>query len=541
MDSWSFVSIFEQLAAEVPDRLAVACGDERISYAELDRRANAVAWFLHDQGIGADDKVGIDLVNSSAYMEVFFGAQKIGAVPFNVNYRYQAEELKYLLDNADARAVFVHPDFAEPIEGAVELLGGAAPVLVGVPHGEAPLPDSLAAHSLSAIRTDVRASEPPPRRAPTGDDLIFIYTGGTTGMPKAVMWRSDDLYQVLWMHARPGKPLKDPLPAVQAGKRAATVLPASPLMHGMALFMALGALCGGGTVVLNESLRFDPAAAYDAIEEHQVQLLQIIGDAFARPLVTVLRDQPDRWDLSSLAAISSSGMLWSPETKAAMLELLPHLILLDGLGATESPMTRSVTTAATPAKSGKATFHMGERIRVINDDDRDVQPGSGEMGMIAVSGPIPLGYYKDENKTANTFRTIDGVRYSIPGDFATVSAEGELVLAGRGSVCINTGGEKVFPEEVEVVLRDHPAIYDVVVVGVPHDRWGEMVTAMIQLDPAVGAPAGGDADFAAHARGHLAGYKVPKAWITVESLDRSPSGKADYKALRSRAIDTLPS
>jgi fatty-acyl-CoA synthase len=539
MDSWSFVNIFEALAQEVPDRLAIACGVDRISYAELDRRANAVAWHLHDLGIGADDKIGIDLVNSSAYMEVFFGAQKLGAVPFNVNYRYQAEELKYLLDNADARAVFVHPEFAEPLTGAVELLGADAPSVVGVPHGDEPLPDSLASVSLSDIRRDGRAGSPPPRRQPSGDDLIFIYTGGTTGMPKAVMWRSDDLYRVLWMHARPGKPLVDPLPAVQAGKRAATVLPASPLMHGMALFMALGALCGGGTVVLNESLRFDPTVAYDSIDEHQVQLLQIIGDAFARPLVTVLRDNPGRWNLSSLAAISSSGMLWSPETKTAMLELLPHLVLLDGLGATESPMTRSITTAATPATAGKATFHMGERIRVINDRDQDVEPGSGEMGMIAVSGPIPLGYYKDETKTATTFRTIDGVRYSIPGDFATVSVDGELVLAGRGSVCINTGGEKVFPEEVEVVLRDHPAIYDVVVVGVPHDRWGEMVTAMVQLDPEVTTPADLDADLASHARVHLAGYKVPKAWLTVESLERSPSGKADYKALRSQAIDAL--
>jgi fatty-acyl-CoA synthase len=334
--------------------------------------------------------------------------------------------------------------------------------------------------------------------------------------------------------ARPGTEPPDPADAVRQGKQAATALPACPLMHGTGLFIALSTLAGGGTVVLLDDARLDPVAVWSAVERERVRVLTIVGDAFARPLLAALDEHPSRWDLTSLSAITSSGVTWSPETKRRMLEHLPTVTLIDSLGASEGLMTRTETRGGDEIKP--ARFKLSDRIAVVTDDGELAQPGDGRIGLLGVGGAIPLGYYKDDEKTAATFRTVHGRRYSIPGDYATVELDGTITLLGRGSACINTGGEKVYPEEVELVLRSHDAVFDCVVVGVADERWGEMVVALVEASPGRVADQGELDD---HCRSELAGYKRPKRFVFVDSLERSPAGKADYQRLRAVAAERV--
>jgi fatty-acyl-CoA synthase len=529
---YSFAAAWQAVATIAPDRVAIACGDRRVTFAELDTRAQHLARFLRDAGIGEGDKVAIECVNGPEYVEAFFAAQKLGAVPVNVNYRYVGTELAYLLENSDAVALVYHDEFAPTVDEALSLLDAnrRPRVLVPVPHaGDGHIGADTAAVAYDDALQRGAAGEPVTRE-PDGDDLIFLYTGGTTGYPKAVMWRSDDLYVSLWQLARPATLPPDAADAVRAGKQAATALPASPLMHGTGLFIALSTLAGGGTVVLLDDARLDPDAVWAAVERERVNVLTIVGDAFARPLLAALDARPRHYDLSSLRAITSSGVTWSPETKRAMLGHLPSVTLIDSLGASEGLMTRTETRGGDDIRP--ARFSLSERIAVITDDGDFAQPGDGRVGMLGVGGAIPLGYYKDEEKTAATFRTVGGRRFSVPGDYATVELDGTITLLGRGSACINTGGEKVYPEEVELVLRAHPDVFDCVVVGVADDRWGEMVVALVQPQPGRDpAPE----ELADHCRRELAGYKRPKRFVLVDSLERSPSGKADYRVLRDLA------
>jgi len=525
--SWSFARAWHTVAELRPERIAVVCGDRRLSFADFDQQAARLACVLRDAGVGPDDKVAIMCVNSPEYLVAFFAAQKLGAVPVNVNYRYVGAELAYLLDNSDTVALVFHDDFAPTVADALATLPAdrRPPLLLQVAHsGSGDLLDGAADYARAIAAAPSGA---PTEREPSGDDLVFVYTGGTTGSPKAVMWRSDDLYVSLWQMARPGTQPPDVEASMRADKRAATCLPACPLMHGTGLFIALSTLGGGGTVVLLDTPRLDADAVWDAVEREQVQACTIVGDAFARPLLAALDAAPDRWDLSGLRAITSSGVTWSPETKRALLAHLPHVLLIDSLGASEGIMTRTETRDGDDI--APARFKASERVVVVTDDGDLVQPGDDVIGMLGVGGAIPLGYYKDPEKTATTFRTVEGRRYSIPGDYATIDADGTIRLLGRGSACINTGGEKVYPEEVELALRSHPDVFDCVVVGVPDDRWGEMVVALVH--PQSGRTIDAHA-LTAHCRVSLAAYKVPKQVIVVESLERSPAGKADYKQLR---------
>src|SRR3954470_19269856 len=503
MSDWSFARVWDAIAEVAPEREAVVCGATRRTFGDLADRARRLAGHLASLGVGPGDKVAIDLVNRPEYLEGFWAALELGAVPVNVNYRYGATEIEYLLDDADAKVVVTEPAFVADVTTATTRLGRqrgkhSRPEIVDV---GADYETLLASSSPSGSWRD---------RAPSGDDLIFLYTGGTTGMPKGVMWRNDDLYAALWGMGRPGTEPPDPLVAVRAGKRAATTLPACPLMHGTGLFVTLSALSGGGTVVLIDGVGLDPVRIWDEVDAREVAVLTIVGDAFARPLLDALDAEPDRWSLASLRAITSSGVTWSPEVKRGLLDHLPDVTLLDSLGASEGLMSRSAARAA-DAEIPPARFAVNDRVRVLTDDGREVTPGSDEIGMVGVGGRIPLGYYKDPEKTATTFRTVNGVRYSIPGDYASVDADGTIRLLGRGSATVNTGGEKVYPEEVELVLREHPAIDDCVVVGVPDERFGEMVVAMVVTRTTVD-----EAEVRAHCKDRgLSGYKIPRRVVTL--------------------------
>ena len=542
----SFAQAWSTVAALAPERPAIVCGQRHLTFGDFAARAGALARSLHDDGLRAGDKVAIELVNSPEYLEAFFAAQLLGCVPVNVNYRYVDNELAYLLDNSDAAAIVYHDEFAETVAAAIEARAIERPLArYQVAHdGKGVLAREVRDYDDAVTSASIEAASgwlPP--HVPGGDDLVFIYTGGTTGAPKAVMWRSGDLALALWQMARPGTQPPSARTTIERGRAAATVLPACPLMHGTGLFIALSTLSGGGTVVLIDAPRLDPVAVWDAIAREGVRVLTIVGDAFARPLLDALDSERDRWDLSGLSAITSSGVTWSPETKRALLAHLPGITLIDSLGASEGLMTRN--EARTSEDVRPAGFAASDRLVVVADDGTLCEPGDGRIGLLGVGGPIPIGYYKDPEKTAATFRSVGGRHYSIPGDYARIEPDGIVTLLGRGSACINTGGEKVYPEEVELVLRSHPSVSDCVVVGVVDERWGEMVVALIEASSptrANGSVEGqgfDDAAVAAHCRDRLAAYKCPKRFVVLESLGRSPAGKADYAYLRRLATEAV--
>jgi fatty-acyl-CoA synthase len=520
MPGWNFATVWTRLAGAVPDREALICGDQVLTWAAFEDRAARLASWLYAHGARPGGTVAIDMTNRPEYLETFFAALKLGCAPVNVNYRYLVDETRHVLDDSRAVVVVHAPEVADVVR---EAAGPAADAPARLETG-GPYEAALAA----AAPTGEWAA-----REPDGDDLVVLYTGGTTGLPKGVMWRNDDLYLSLWELARPGTAPPDPVEAVRTGKRAGTVLPASPLMHGTALWAAMSTLAGGGTVVLIDRAGLDAELVWDEVERNRVQLLSIVGDVFARPLLAALEAEPHRWDLSRLRAVMSSGVTWSPETKAGLLRHLPRVTMVDSLGASEGLMSRSASSSGDAIKP--ARFAVNDRVKVLGElTGRPVVAGSDEIGLIAVTGHIPIGYLNDPVKTAQTFREYGGVRYSIPGDYGSVDADGTIRLLGRGSACINTGGEKVYPEEVELVLREHGGVADCVVVGVPDERFGERVVALVQPDPGTDLD---EADLETWCRARLAGYKKPRRFVMLESLQRSAAGKADYRYLRGVAVE----
>jgi len=363
----------------------------------------------------------------------------------------------------------------------------------------------------------------------------MLYTGGTTGMPKGVMWRQDDLVMLLAAQLGGTFPDEPDYDAVRALRTAPgpVALPACPLMHGTGALISMVTLSQAGCVVLLSERNYDPVELLDTIERDRANVVVIVGDAFAKPMLRALDAEPGRWDLSSVLGMTSSGVMWSEETKQGLLRHHGAMMLMDGFSSSEAlGMGVSISGGGSTAETAK--FQLGPNARVITEDGRFVEPGSEEIGMVGVGGRVPLGYYKDEEKSARTFKVIDGVRYSIPGDFATVEADGSIRLLGRGSVCINTGGEKVFPEEVEEALKTHPAVRDAVVVGVPDEKWGEAITALVE--PAPGHPPD-EAELITHVKGRIAAFKAPKRVLLVDSVGRAPNGKVDYKRCRAEAIE----
>jgi len=371
----------------------------------------------------------------------------------------------------------------------------------------------------------------------TGDDLDFLYTGGTTGMPKGVMWRQDDL--AVKLTATAASPLTDHGTLADLRARltqpGARFLPACPQMHGTGNFPGLGTLCGGGSIVTLTGRNFDAIELLDTIEREEVTSLAIVGDAFAKPILRALDAEPDRWNLSSLVGIVSSGVMWSQETKTRLLEHHPGMVLMDAFSSSEAlGMGSSVSAAGATAETAK--FELSPDTIVIDDLNRPLAPGSGEIGRLAVGGRQPVGYYKDPEKSARTFFEVDGKRYSCPGDFATIDADGRITLLGRGSQCINTGGEKVFPEEVEEAMKTHPDVLDAVAVGIPDEKFGEAVTGMVEARPGHTIDA---AAVIAHVKTKLAAFKAPKHIVVVDTIGRAANGKVDYKRLRSEAAESL--
>jgi len=535
MPGWNFADVWEAVAERLPDAPALIDHRGTRTWAEVDRRADGVARTLLDLGVERQDKVAQYLYNSPEYIESMFGIYKAGLAPVNTNYRYADDELLYLWDNADAVAVVFHGAFADRIES----LRGKLPGIKGwrwADNGSGPCPEWAVSYDAAAARGDEGRAEPPWGR--DGDDLYLLYTGGTTGMPKGVMWRQDDLFALLnrsnmiLRYPEDGDP--DDVRAMLE-KPGLVGLPAAPLMHGTGAMVSFSVLSAGGCVVTLRGRTFEAVELLDAVHDHRVNVIALVGDAFAKPILQALEAEPDRWDVSSLLAIISSGVMWSEETKQALLRHHAGMLLVDMFSSSEALGLGSSISSGSGTTS-TARFSLGEHAKVIDDDGREVQPGSGEVGRVAVKGRTPVGYYKDPEKSARTFLVIDGERYSVPGDYATVEEDGTLRLLGRGSVCINTGGEKVYPEEVEEVLKTHPAVRDAVCVGVPDDRWGEAITALVE--PAVGEVVDED-DVIAHVKGRLAAFKAPKRVLVVESIGRAPNGKVDYKRLKAEAVERL--
>jgi fatty-acyl-CoA synthase len=527
--SWNYGDIIDGIEAVLPaEAPALIHGDRSITWSQFSRRSNNLARALIERGARRDDKVAIYMRNGSEYIEAVAACFKARLVPVNVNFRYLDDELWYILDNSDSSVLIFGEEFAHRVEGLRERLPALRHFIqVGRGSGNS-APDFADAYD-DVVATGGGA---PLGIERSGDDLLFVYTGGTTGMPKAVMWRAEDLWGALGSGAklpanrgRAPDSLEEHVENVRKYGARMRQIPACPLMHGTGLLGTINTFSGGGCVVTLTGERFDAEELWDAVERHAADSMVIVGDAFAKPMLNALESNSGRWDLRSLRVIISSGVIWSREVKQMLLEHHPDMSLVDTFGSSEAVgFGTSITTAAGETRT--ARFQIGEKCKVFTEDHREVQPGSGERGFIARCGPIPLGYYKDPVKSAETFPSIAGVRYSIPGDWCTVEEDGTLTLLGRGSACINTAGEKVFPEEVEESLKKHPDVDDALVVGLSDPRWGQAVTGLVQLRP------GGRPDEEAlrrHVRGELAGYKTPKRILAVEKMFRGPNGKADYR------------
>ncbi|MCT9928921.1 acyl-CoA synthetase [Planotetraspora sp. A-T 1434] len=521
---FNHADLYEGLADAIGDRVAVICGDDRLTYAELDALANRLAHHLAAQGVRPGQHVGIQLYNGVEYVTALLAALKIRAVPVNVNYRYVEAELLYLYRDSDIVALLFDVEFDSRVAAAAPqapalrhliAVGGDTAVPGAVPYGEA-----------LAAQPSTRGF---PRRS--GDDVYIIYTGGTTGMPKGVMWRVEDLF----MAFGGGNPYGDPLPTPEAVIEQAgnanpmIMMAAAPLMHGAAQMATFIAWWMGAAIAYVR--KFDAAAVLHAIEREKVVSVNITGDAMARPLAEELATRS--YDLSSLFALSSTGAILTGSVRDRLQELLPNTMILDNFGSTESGYTASGVSGSSPESGLKYQPNANSAIAVLDETLKPVKPGSGDMGTVAKTGRIAFGYYNDPDKTGRTFVTdVDGTRWLLTGDLAMVEEDGTIRVFGRGSQCINTGGEKVFPEEVEAVLKGHPSVFDAVVTGIPDDRWGFRVAAVVQ--PYEGtSPTPAELD--AHCRERLSGYKVPRTYAFVEELVRSPAGKADYRWARETA------
>ena len=519
--AYNIADLFEHAVDYYPDRLAVACGDDELTYAQLEEQANRLAHHLAAHGVRAGDHVGMCTRNRAQAIVTMLAVYKLRAALINVNFRYTANEIRYVLENADVVALVHERMFADRV---AEALAGAPSVQKTVViEDESELPFTGTAYQ-EALKTSSPERDFEPR---SNDDRYLLYTGGTTGQPKGVIWRHEDVWRTLGggINFVTGEPLDSEYAQAESGKVTGglTRICLAPLIHGNAQWAALMALFAGDTVVL--LTQFDPVEVWRAVERRKANLIVLIGDAMARPMIEALK--AGSYDVSTLFAISSSAALFSPSVKNEYLEALPNVVITDAIGSSETGfMGIGMITKDSEQGVGGPRVSAGRDTIVIDDDDKPLPPGSPQTGRLARGGHIPLGYYKDPDKTARLFVEVDGRRYTVPGDFARHEADGTITLLGRGNTCVNTGGEKVFPEEVESALMSHPDVFDVLVIGVPDDRLGQRVAAVVE--PREGAAPTFD-ELAKHVRAELAGYKVPRSIWLVDRVRRLATGKADYR------------
>ncbi len=525
--TFNMADVWEMAADAVPEREALVVGERRRTYAQLEDRANRLANHLASQGIGAGDHVALYLENCPEYLEAMLAAWKLRAVTINVNHRYVADELRYLLDNSDSVAVLTQPSLLATVESVTGELPAVRFTRVTGDDYDAALAAASVARPVVAGRGD--------------DDHYIIYTGGTTGMPKGVVWRQVDAFYAcigggdpMRMHGPVDRP--EELPE-RITDQPVCYLPLAPMMHAAAQWTSLSWLFSGSKVVLMPG-SLDPDAVWRAVGAEKVNMVTVVGDAVARPLLdawdaAAARGEP--YDVSSLFSISNGGAPMAPATRERIFATLPNLMVTDGFGSSEAGTQGAMRVAAGDRPTGSSLVRFDQPTKptiVVDADGAEVVPGSGVAGQVLAGGRLPLGYHNDPDKTAATFVERDGERWLVTGDMATIGADGAIELLGRGSVTINTGGEKVFPEEVEGTLKAHPSVYDCLVVGVPDERWGSAVTAVVQAVPGETPVL---ADLATHCKSTLAGYKAPKRLLVVDTIVRSPSGKADYRWARETA------
>jgi fatty-acyl-CoA synthase len=533
--------LWESIADVIGDSPALTHGDVTRTWTQYDDRAARLARAMVDAGLGADSKVGLYLYNCNEYLEAHYAAFKFRGVPVNVNYRYLDEELWYLLDNSDAEALFFHSTLGDRVARVVDRLPKLKLVVE--------VSDSADHHVAKALAYEsvVSGHSPMKRITRSEDDTYMLFTGGTTGMPKGVMYKMGAMAQGFITGGLPLVGMAPPatvdeLPAVvRAGVESGAgvvSLPGCPLMHGTGIWIgAMMPHIGGAHVITMKSRSFDAVEMLETIEARKISMAVVVGDSFVKPIIRAIDDAAEQnrtYDLSSLKLMLSSGVMWTAEVKEQLLDRVEHLVLVDAMGSTEGSMGTQITMKGLPPQTAK--FSQMPTTKVFTDDDREVVPGSGEVGKVAAGGSVPFGYFKDPEKSAKTFRTINGVAYSFPGDLAMVAEDGSLILLGRGSQVINSGGEKIFPEEVEEAVKRVAGVQDCLVVGVDDEKFGQAVTAVASLAPGQSV---GEATVIASVKNQLAGYKAPKRVVFVASVPRAPNGKADYKTAKAMAVEAL--
>jgi acyl-CoA synthetase (AMP-forming)/AMP-acid ligase II len=524
---FNLADLFEAAVDAFPDREYVVAEGRRLTYAQMEERANRLAHHLAAQGVRKGEHVGIYALNSTEWVTTAWAVFKLRAVWVNINYRYVHDELRYLFTNADLVALVHQRQFSPRVAALLPELPVLRHVIVIDDDSQEPDP------CPDAIGFEEALEDGSPERdfgRRSGDDIYILYTGGTTGMPKGVVWRHEDVFFALGggIDAMTGTRMERPEQMVEKGLAAGgplTFLPIAPLMHGATQWGVMGQSFTGNRVIL--VAKFDPREVWSLVEREKVNMVMITGDAMGKPLIEAL-DEPDAaYDLSSLIGFTSTAALFSPSVKDEFFRHFPDLIMTDAVGSSESGNNgiTHVKRGETAMRSGPTVTSLGETV-VFDDELNLVEPGSGVIGKIARSGNIPVGYYNDPKKTAEVFINVRGKRFVMPGDFATVEGDGSVTLLGRGSICINSGGEKIFPEEVEAVVRSHPDVMDAIVVGAPDERFGQRVAAIVEPRPGHTAPSLEAVQ--EHCRTHVAGYKIPRQLHVVDKIERSPSGKPDY-------------